>query len=454
MPRQPSWRGFCFHDNSPRSALAIQYRTPTFNPSRGYLLVIRYRDARIGSRRPPEPLAQIGDIELHAPCILPFICALAPSTDSARRTFPVVHVATTCDLPCRDTVGKSKIAVRFAGLNYLGITRIDPTGGAMSRQIDAQLKALMSEANGHNRCYVPASPAERKQFRRRVASNNITEAHRGMFVDSATWKRVGTKQRAMMIIRTLNDQHPTWIFVGVSAALIHGLDVPLNQLGDVHIAGTSNKTGPNLVRHMEHVEEPTMTLGLPVTPLAQTVFETCRDLDPRYGLAVCDSALRNYNLTREQLIDMLEPFSSRKGYRKVLQIAQFADGRSENGGESYSRATIIELGFAIPDLQVEFENPLDPKHPFRLDFYWDLPSKKVDGELDGKDKLVDPSMLKSKSAAYALRDERNRESAITALGIQVMRFTFPEAVATRPLDRKLKLFGIPQGDNTSGRWPS
>ena len=39
----------------------------------------------------------------------------------------------------------------------------------------------------------------------------------------------------------------------------------------------------------------------------------------------------------------------------------YADGRSENGGESIVRGIMIDLGFALPELQVEIEDPLCPE---------------------------------------------------------------------------------------------
>lgn len=50
-------------------------------------------------------------------------------------------------------------------------------------------------------------------------------------------------------------------------------------------------------------------------------------------------------------------------------IASYADGLSENGGESRFRAFFIAYGFPVPELQVEFRDPLDPSQVFRVDFF-------------------------------------------------------------------------------------
>ena len=129
-----------------------------------------------------------------------------------------------------------------------------------------------------------------------------------------------------------------------------------------------------------------------------------------------------------------------------MAVAQRADERAENGGESVTRARIIELGFVVPELQVEIENPLNEGQYYRADFFWVLEDgTELIGELDGKEKYIDPKILKGKDTVDALLDERLRESRISAKkGRCVMRFSFPEVMNRTFFERLLSTYGVPR----------
>ena len=89
-----------------------------------------------------------------------------------------------------------------------------------------------------------------------------------------------------------------------------------------------------------------------------------------------------------------------------------------------ARATMIMLGFAVPDLQIECHDPMNPSKVIRVDFYWTLSDGTVIiGELDGKQKYVDPAMTKGKDLVRILSDERLRESRLSINGARIVRFT-------------------------------
>ena len=68
---------------------------------------------------------------------------------------------------------------------------------------------------------------------------------------------------------------------------------------------------------------------------------------------------------------------------KLRRLCCFANGLSENGGESFARGTMIDLGFMVPELQHEFVAP-NSGVKYRCDFLWQLPGGGlIVGELDG-----------------------------------------------------------------------
>lgn len=182
--------------------------------------------------------------------------------------------------------------------------------------------------------------------------------------------------------------------------------------------------------------------GLRVTPILQTVFDCVRWMPFAEGLVVAVSALRARLVEKNQLIDYT--LSQESGVRGVPQAYVYADGRAENGGESLSRAIILELGFACPELQVEVPNPINPDHPYRLDFAWRLANGQLfGGEHDGLEKYTNDDMLAGRSALDALVAKRQRESRISALGIKVLLFTARQRCNAEQMWGLLSAYGVP-----------
>lgn len=185
--------------------------------------------------------------------------------------------------------------------------------------------------------------------------------------------------------------------------------------------------------------------GLRVTPILQTVFDCMRWMPFAEGLVVAVSTLRARLVEKDQLIDyILSRESGVRGVPQAYDCAIHADGRAENGGESLSRAIMLELGFACPEPRVEVPNPINPGHPYRLDFAWRLANGQLfGGEHDGLEKYTNDDMLAGRSALDALVTERQRESRISALGIKVLRFTARQRCNAEQMWGLLSAYGVP-----------
>lgn len=183
-----------------------------------------------------------------------------------------------------------------------------------------------------------------------------------------------------------------------------------------------------------------------VTLLDRTVFDCVRLLSFPLGLAVADSALRRNGQTSENVIgNALNLWPGCVGVRRFETVMGWANPLSENGGESYARAVMLENGVAEPELQYEYVDRIDRGRVYRIDFRWGMRGgMDAGGELDGIEKTSDPEMLKGKSAQEALRKERERESHL-ALDVRLARFTFADARAVNPLINLLDAFGVPRG---------
>lgn len=193
--------------------------------------------------------------------------------------------------------------------------------------------------------------------------------------------------------------------------------------------------------------------GVQVTSFWRTVEDCLLRAPFSYGLAIADSALRARGVSHDGLRERLRSdCEGRRGYRRAQVIASYADGLSENGGESRFRAFFIAYGFPVPELQVEFRDPLDPSQVFRVDYFWRLEDGTcVIGELDGKGKYTLQNG-EGRESVDPFVTERQRESHLTMLGHKVLRFTFNELKDPGKLVEKMRLAGIPRQAELAEEW--
>ena len=113
------------------------------------------------------------------------------------------------------------------------------------------------------------------------------------------------------------------------------------------------------------------------------------------------------------------------------------DLRSESAGESASRVRLMEEGLPRPEPQREICGP-DGRLIARVDFYWE--EQKTVGEFDGKIKygrLLKPG----ERIEDVIFEEKVREDAVRDLGLQVVRWLWPDLYRAGVLrERVLRAF--------------
>ncbi|NMM98806.1 hypothetical protein [Bifidobacterium olomucense] len=183
--------------------------------------------------------------------------------------------------------------------------------------------------------------------------------------------------------------------------------------------------------------------GIMVTDEIRTLIDCGLSLPFLYALPIFDSAAR-------QGVDMRMVREACKGLRVSLApietLLTYVDARSENGGESVVRASIINDGFALPELQIEFCDPAHPTRRYRVDFLWRLHDGRIIVlEYDGMAKYEDFSMTKGRSAKQILNERDERDWALRAAGVTtILHCTYEDAVTTNRLFHMLKDAGVPQ----------
>ena len=328
---------------------------------------------------------------------------------------------------------------------------------------DSVACALLKQAEDQSMCAAPTSYSGMRALRRSLASGEVLSPCRGIYVSQSTWDKLDAKARALYQIRALAELHPDWVFAGPSAGLLHGLWVGNSQLQTVTIATTR-------ASHTQHTDDvrrivvtgdtPTSRRGIRCTSFLRTIYDCVRISGFGRGLAVVDSAVRLKEVDPERLaVNLARACGHRSCIKRVVALAQLADGRSENGGESIARAAMMHLGLELPDLQREVSDVLNLDKTYRVDFAWDLPDgTTLYGELDGRDKYVDPKMTGGVDTLEVLLAERRREAHLTVgrRPVRVVRFSFAEVYDIEWFGRLLRTYGVPDADEyveAAIRWP-
>ena len=151
---------------------------------------------------------------------------------------------------------------------------------------------------------------------------------------------------------------------------------------------------------------------------------------------------------------------------RLRRLCLFKNGLSENGGESFARGTMIDLGFMVPELQHEFVAP-NSRVKYRCDFLWRVSGGGlIVGELDGYDKYFvdstnsthvninfnsssDTQMLRSSYNQTAINRNIDRQAERESVlfrecGVsKIVRFNFADVVGVKNLERKLVEAGVP-----------
>ena len=317
----------------------------------------------------------------------------------------------------------------------------------MGYGIRNDLREQFDEAFRVGRFVWPKSKQEAGRMRKAWRRGDLVRLARRVYALREQLDTLNPVERELYTIRTLAALYPSWVFSHTSAAVVHNLEVGYGQLGTIHVAcniKSHTRSRGNICRHVINSDSFAQVDGINVTSLERTTFDCMRTGRFPRALAIADSALRKTGKDVGHFVEAFERLhGAHENKRRPIEIMAYADGRAENGGESVARASMIKLGYEVPDLQVEVPNLFDRTQPYRVDFYWDLKSGPVAGELDGHNKYVDHTMTKGKSMLEVFSDERLRESRISGSDVRVMRFSYTDVRNYKLFGHLLDVFGIP-----------
>ncbi|WP_395704939.1 hypothetical protein [Rhodococcus ruber] len=213
------------------------------------------------------------------------------------------------------------------------------------------------------------------------------------------------------------------VFSHVSAAVLHGFDLWNVDLSRVHVTRGRTSGGRRTPHLHVHVggygaDEIATCDGLPVTSAARTVVDLARTLPSDRATVIGDSALRLRRVDPGALSVALATAGTKAGIASARRVVPFLDGRSESPGESLSRLRMRDAGMPRPQLQHELRTG-DGRFVARTDFHWEG----IAGEFDGMGKY---GADEPGATAEIVRREKLREDAIRQLGLEVIRWTWPD----------------------------
>lgn len=302
-------------------------------------------------------------------------------------------------------------------------------------------------------CYWPATDAERKRLDHLVSKGMVVKPYRGHYVLAEWWASLNALDRHLCVARTLAIAHPGWVFCGFTAAAIMGWNPPYSRLEKVQVVRgeRERRRSTGVVEFHRRKNARCVTVkGLLVTLPEQTALDCMCASSFADAVAIADASTRRCGWNDLYLFRYTQKVSGRgcSGITKARAAALLADGRSESGGESIARANMVLGGYALPELQVAVPNPLQRGGIYRVDYTWrtvnaDGSEGVVYGELDGREKYFNSTMVKQGNEHDVLFSERRREAGLTLTSSAIVRFSFEEANNPRRLWKLLDAYAIP-----------
>lgn len=312
---------------------------------------------------------------------------------------------------------------------------------------NSKLNRLLNEAEANRLCIWSTSDTQRRTLQRREAAGELVRVGIRCFARTEYWQRLSHIERFRHHIRTLARIHPHWVFGGPTAAVMHGICDSIRQMKEIHRVMPANAmVRSNHIMHNHYIrsDEHVIVDDVRVTTLGRTIFDCARWLAFPDALPVIESALRQRIITLDELNRI---FRSEEGLnrRSALHALRYASGKTENGGEAYALAVMIEEGFAPPQLQVAMPCVNEKGNPDRVDFFWRTnDGRSIVAELDGRIKYRDESMYRNGNLSDTIIAEKEREERIRMTVTSMVRFSFVEAYRRTDLVRKLEWAGVPR----------
>ena len=293
-----------------------------------------------------------------------------------------------------------------------------------------------------------------RRYRRACERGQLVRIHRGVYVDAAAWRELKPSERyRTQVVGAHRASRTSWPVSHASAAALWGVPLVGAPPKVVHMLSgkaTGTRTENGFRRHASAGADLDVVEldGMPVTSLARTLAEfaataSFRDAVVALDWAIAPSTPRHPKpfVSIDEVFAAADRLGIVRGRRRLERAGAFANGASGSPGESVSRVCMLELGFPMPVLQMEFFDAFGSIG--FTDFWW--PEFNLIGEFDGFGKYIREEFTKGRSTAEVVIDEKNRENRLRAAdgGHGMTRWDWQEAMGPPLLFERLSSAGLP-----------
>lgn len=243
-----------------------------------------------------------------------------------------------------------------------------------------------------------------------------------------------------LIKATFSELGTDTVVSHLSAAVIHGLPVPVRLLEQVWVTRRSKGHGgrrAHLMVSESRLDDADIVVvdGVRVTSVERAVVDSARVVPYDWAVAIVDAYLRSSTDpdARPAVLHRINREARRRGNEQARAAAIFADPLAESPGESISRVIFAQQGLPAPVLQYEVWD--SGRLIGRSDFAWD--EERTLGEFDGAIKYsgvlegaLDP--------ARAIMEEKRREQSFRDAGFWVTRWGWQDLRNPRVLAEQVR----------------
>ncbi|UYN83292.1 MAG: hypothetical protein KIT89_11410 [Microcella sp.] len=236
------------------------------------------------------------------------------------------------------------------------------------------------------------------------------------------------------------------VFSHATAALILGLPVVGAHDRSLHVTNltaAARRTRHGIVWHStsrpEAIEVQTQG-DLTVTTPRQTALDLARSASAVTAFIVADAVAHrsgNPAEVREWWVQRLGELGPARGTRRAASVLGLVTGLAESPLESLSLLRMHELGFHLPEQQIDV---LTRRGLFRLDFGWE--GGAIAGEADGRSKYG--GIESAAQMEQRLWEEKLRHDAVREKARAYPRWTWDDAWLGSGPERALLEAGVPR----------
>ncbi len=246
-------------------------------------------------------------------------------------------------------------------------------------------------------------------------------------LEELSWRRVAPRtylssrveETAMVQIEAAALRLPPGgAFSGLTAAWLHGLDVPASTPIEITVPkplGIASRAGMRVRRSLLQPDEVACIKELPVTSIDRTIRDVSGRLPLTEAVVVCDMALHSRLTTTASLAREVARSTGARGIATLRAALDHTEPKAESPMETRMRMRIVLAGLPRPEAQVEVRDAWG-NVVARLDLFYR--EQRVGIEYDGS------------HHESSLAEDNRRQNRLLDFGITLLRFTAGDIYGT------------------------